>query len=126
MTWRLTHSKGPGRRHETHERRDAVDELETALARRSSSGLAPSSTSVFAPRPFRCHALIILYDAHAYRWSRSQGVSESRPTAKAQPRVRLRLRRRFVEIHVPAHRPGSKRPHKVDEAPFRRRRPLLL
>jgi hypothetical protein len=33
MIWRLTHSKGPGRRHETHERRDAVDELETALAR---------------------------------------------------------------------------------------------
>jgi hypothetical protein len=33
MIWRLTHSKGPGRRHKTHERRDAVDELETALAR---------------------------------------------------------------------------------------------
>jgi hypothetical protein len=41
MTWRLTHSKGPGRHHETDERRDAVDELETVLARRSSSGLAP-------------------------------------------------------------------------------------
>jgi hypothetical protein len=91
--------------------------------RRSHEGhppaLLPSSTSVFTPRPFRCHAVIILYDAHAYRWSRSQGVSESRPTAKAQPRVRLRLRRRLVEIHVPAHPPASKRPHKVNETPFR-------
>jgi hypothetical protein len=69
MTWRLTHSKGPGRRHETHERRDAVDELETALARRSSSGLAPSNIGVCAT------------------WSRSQGVSKSRLTAKAQSRV---------------------------------------
>ena len=90
--------------------------------RRSHEGhppaLLPSSTSVFTPRPFRCHAVIILYDAHAYRWSRSQGVSESRPTAKAQPRVRLRLRRRLVEIHVPAHPPASKRPHKVNETPF--------
>ena len=95
--------------------------------RRSHEGHPPAllpRTSVFAPRPFRCHAVIILYDAHAYRWSRSQGVSESRPTAKA--RVRLRLRRRLVEIHVPAHPPASKRPHKVDETQFRLRRPLLL
>jgi hypothetical protein len=31
MTWLLTHSKGPGRRHETHERRDDVDELKVIL-----------------------------------------------------------------------------------------------
>ena len=96
MTWQITHSRGPGRRHEN------------------------------APRRFSCHAVIILYEAHDYRWSRSPGVSESQPIAKAQPRVRPRLRRRLIEIHVPAHPPTSKRPHKLDETLFRLRRALQL
>jgi hypothetical protein len=79
MTWRLTHSKGPGRRHETHERRDDVDELKVILRPAPSINIGVCATPISLPcrdHPVRRPCLSIV---------ESQGVSNHGPQPRRSP-----------------------------------------